>query len=30
MRLLIDEIYSKAPKKSYETNKRIYNHNDEI
>ena len=26
----IDEIYSKAPKKNYETNKIIYNHIDEI
>ena len=26
----IDEIYSKAPKKNYETNKIIYNHSDEI
>ena len=26
----IDEIYSKAPKKNYETNKIIYNHTDEI
>ena len=26
----IDEIYSKAPKKNYETNKIVYNHIDEI
>ena len=26
----IDEIYSKPPKKHYETNKVIYNHIDEI
>ena len=26
----IDEIYSKAPKKNYLTNKIIYNHIDEI
>ena len=26
----IDEIYSKAPKKNYKTNKIIYNHTDEI
>ena len=26
----IDEISSKAPKKNYETNKKIYNHTDEI
>ena len=26
----IDEIYSKAPKKNYETNKIFYNHTDEI
>ncbi len=26
----IDEIYSKAPNKNYETNKTIYNHTDEI
>ena len=27
-RLLKDEMYSKAPKKNYETNKIIYNHID--
>ena len=30
MKIFIDEIYSKAPKKNYETNKIIYNHIDEI
>ena len=30
LRIFIDEIYSKAPKKNYETNKIIYNHTDEI
>ena len=29
-KIFIDEIYSKAPKKNYETNKIIYNHIDEI
>ena len=29
-KIFIDEIYSKAPKKNYETNKIIYNHTDEI
>ena len=29
-RILIDELYSKAPKKNYETNKVIYNNFDEI
>ena len=27
---LIDEVYSKAPKKNYPTNKTVYNHIDEI
>ena len=26
----VDEIYSKAPKKNYETNRIVYNHIDEI
>ena len=30
IRTFIDEIYSKAPKKKYETIKKIYNHIDEI
>ena len=30
MKIFIDEIYSKAPKKNYETNKITYNHTDEI
>ena len=30
IRIFIDEIYSKAPKKNYPTNKVIYNHVDEI
>ena len=30
IKIFIDEIYSKAPKKKYETNKMIYNHIDEI
>ena len=29
-KIFIDEIYSKAPKKNYETNKIIFNHIDEI
>ena len=29
-KIFIDEIYSKAPKKKYPTNKIIYNHVDEI
>ena len=29
-KIFIDEIYSKAPKKNYETNKIIYNHTDQI
>ena len=29
-KIFIDEIYSKAPKKNYPTNKIIYNHIDEI
>ena len=29
-KIFIDEIYSKAPKKNYPTNKIIYNHTDEI
>ena len=29
-KIFIDEIYSKAPKKNYSTNKIIYNHVDEI
>ena len=29
-RIFIDEIYSKAPKKNYPTNKIVYNHIDEI
>ena len=30
MKIFIDEIYRKAPKKNYETNKITYNHIDEI
>ena len=30
VKIFIDEIYSKPPKKNYETNKIIYNHIDEI
>ena len=30
IKIFIDEIYSKAPKKNYSTNKIIYNHIDEI
>ena len=30
IKTFIDEIYSKPPKKNYETNKIIYNHIDEI
>ena len=30
IKIFIDEIYSKAPKKNYETNKIVYNHIDEI
>ena len=30
IKIFIDEIYSKAPKKNYQTNKIIYNHIDEI
>ena len=30
MKIFIDEIYSKPPKKNYSTNKIIYNHTDEI
>ena len=29
-KIFIDEIYSKPPKKNYETKKTIYNHFDEI
>ena len=29
-KIFIDEIYSKAPKKNYPTNKLVYNHIDEI
>ena len=29
-KIFVDEIYSKAPKKNYETNKILYNHIDEI
>ena len=29
-KIFIDEIYSKAPKKNYETNKIVYNHTDEL
>ena len=29
-KIFIDEIYSKAPEKNYETNKIVYNHIDEI
>ena len=29
-KIFIDEIYSEAPKKNYPTNKKVYNHNDEI
>ena len=30
IKIFVDEIYSKAPKKNYETNKIIYYHIDEI
>ena len=30
IKIFIDELYSKAPKKNYETNKIFYNHIDEI
>ena len=30
IKTFIDEIYSKPPKKNYETNKLVYNHIDEI
>ena len=30
IKIFIDEIYSKAPKKNYPTNKILYNHIDEI
>ena len=30
IKIFIDEIYSKAPKKNYPTNKIVYNHIDEI
>ena len=30
IKIIVDEIYSKAPKKKYPTNKIIYNHTDEI
>ena len=30
MKILFDEIYSKLPKKTYETNRILYNHIDEI
>ena len=30
IKMFIDEIYSKAPKKNYPTNKILYNHIDEI
>ena len=30
IKIFIDEIYSKAPEKSYPTNKIVYNHIDEI
>ena len=30
IKIFIDEIYSKPPKKNYETNKKLYNHIDEI
>ena len=30
IKIFIDEIYSKAPKKNYPTNKIVYNHLDEI
>ena len=30
IKIFIDEIYSKAPKKNYQTNKIKYNHNDQI
>ena len=29
-KIFVDEIYSKPPKKNYETDKVIYNHIDEI
>ena len=29
-RIFIDERYSKAPKKIYETNEMVYNHIDEV
>ena len=30
IKIFIDEIYSKPPKKNYSTNKKVYNHIDEI
>ena len=30
IKIFIDEIYTKAPKKNYETNRVMYNHIDEI
>ena len=30
VKIFIDEIYSPPPKENFETNKIIYNHNDEI
>ena len=30
IKVFIDEFYSKPPKKNYPTNKRIYNHIDEM
>ena len=30
IKIFVDEIYSRAPKKNYETNKIIYNHIDDI
>ena len=29
-KIIIDEIYSKPPRKNYETNKKVYNNIDEI
>ena len=30
IKIFVDEIYSRAPKENYETNKIIYNHIDDI
>ena len=29
-KIFIDEVYSKPPKKIYETNEMLYNHRDEV